>query len=341
MFDSSLVVQSAVSSFNNIAIAAPSFFWSALLMLPLFALVYKFGNDFIAYMGWTGLQNSKTRTSNFALCIEGIILAWLILMHGNYAVLRDSASWLPYLIAGILFVVSASVVQKLKAVNPAVPSWYQNLKYRKLISVILVLAVIAVIGMSGQPSIWGFMMQVAAVVCGALVGRSITRSVGPILLTTLIIFALTSVMLMQPEFFRFGQLGSLTALHMLAILITGGLAMAILAVRNINPRGRIHTSAFVKLKWMARIVAGLCFILFVLTESIPVFLGFAAVLVCMFAMSVWHAESVPESLSKKLWAALLCSFGVMTGLPLITSIGILYWAGLPKSNAWKQAKFLL
>jgi amino acid transporter len=341
MFDSSLVVQSAVSSFNNVAVAAPSFFWSALLMLPLFALVYKFGNDFIEGIRWTGLQNPKWRTFNIALCVEGSILAWLILMHGNYEALRDVASILPYAIAGVLFLISASFIQKLKSVKPETPQWYQKLKYKKLVSLLIVFGGVAVIGFSGQPTWWGFMMQAAAVICGALVGRSSSKGVSPILLTTLIIFALICIMLMQPEFFRFGQLGHLTILHMLIIIFTGALAMAILAVRHIKPHGKIHISAYIKLKWMARIVAGLCLVLFILTESVPVFLGFAGVLLIIFAMSVWHAESVPETLSKKLWAVLLCSFGIMASLPLITALGIIYWVNLPGGKIWKQSKFLL
>jgi hypothetical protein len=203
------------------------------------------------------------------------------------------------------------------------------------------LGIIALIAFSGQPTGWGIMMQAAAVICGALAGRAFSRGISPILVTTLLILGLTTIVLMQPEFFRFGQLGSLTLLHMIAILITGMLAAAILAIRNINPSGKIHHSAFVKLKWMGRIVAGLCFILFILTESVPVFLGLFCVLLVMFAMSVWHAESVPESLSKKLWAVLLCSFGVMISMPLITALGIVYWTGLPKSNLSRQLKFLL
>jgi amino acid transporter len=185
------------------------------------------------------------------------------------------------------------------------------------------------------------MMAAAAAVCGALVGRGMSRGIAPIPMTTIIIFALTTLVLMQPEFFRFGQLGSLTALHMLAVLFTGMLAAAVLTVRNIRPRGAIRASAYVKLKWMARIVAGLCLVLFILTESVPVFVGFAAACAVMFAISARHADKVPEYLSEKLWAALLCGFGVMTALPPITALGVAYWAGLPKSDAWRQAKFLL
>jgi hypothetical protein len=160
-------------------------------------------------------------------------------------------------------------------------------------------------------------------------------------MTTLELFALTVIILMQPEFFRFGQLGNLTAIHLLFALIIGALAAAIMATRNISPRGRVHQSAYIKLKWMARILAGLCVVLFALTESVPVFLGLTGVLFASFALSVWHSDSVPENLSKKLWALLLCAFGVATSLPLVTVFGILYWAGLPRGGFPGQSKFLL
>ena len=42
MFDDSLIVASATSAFNNVAVAAPAFFWNAVLCLPLFFGIYAF-----------------------------------------------------------------------------------------------------------------------------------------------------------------------------------------------------------------------------------------------------------------------------------------------------------
>lgn len=340
MFDSSLVVQSAASSFNNSAIAAPSFFWSALLMLPLFAMVCKFGGDLISRLKWPRFNNPEHQSFDFALCVEIVIFAWLILMHGNYDVLRDSATTLPFIISGALFVLTASIVRKLRIVNPPIPDYMKIMKSKKLaVFAILVLAA-ALAGFSGMPTAVGFLMQSAAVFCGAI-GCGWKKGIGPIPLTSAIMFAISAMMLMQPEFFRFGQLGNLTALHMIFVLLTGMLAAAVIALRSVNPRGRIHDSAFIKLKWLARIVAGLCIILFILTESVPVYLAFAATAVVSAAMSVWHAKSFSAALPGKIWAALLCCFGIMTSLPLITALGILHWVSLPKYDAVRQSKFLL
>ena len=40
MLNDITVVQSAVSAFNNAALLAPAFLWSALLATPLFVIVY-------------------------------------------------------------------------------------------------------------------------------------------------------------------------------------------------------------------------------------------------------------------------------------------------------------
>ena len=332
-FDSSLVVQSAASSFNNAALVSPSFFWNALLMLPLFGVVYMFGDKILERF----FPTIKSRGTIFSLIAEVMILAWLILMPGNYAVLRDSVSVLPFVIAGLVFVLTAAIVQKIKQANIQIPMMWQNLKQKKLARIALVVLAVAVIGFSGMPTWYGFLMQVAAVVCGVLVGRNWRRSV----CTTAAVFVATTIMLMQPEFFRFGQLGNLTIIHLLFIAVTGALAMAIIALRNIKPSNRIYNSAFIKLKWMCRIVIALCAILFVLTESVLVFLALCAVLFVSFAMSVWHAVMIPESLSKKLWALMLCSFGVMASLPVIAALGVLYWTSLPAGKVSRQSKFLL
>ena len=36
MFESSMIVQSAISAFNNAALAAPAFLWWAILAVPVF-----------------------------------------------------------------------------------------------------------------------------------------------------------------------------------------------------------------------------------------------------------------------------------------------------------------
>ena len=49
MFNDTIIVQTAISTFNNAALFSPMFFWTGLLMLTLFFISYKYGNKFIYY----------------------------------------------------------------------------------------------------------------------------------------------------------------------------------------------------------------------------------------------------------------------------------------------------
>lgn len=341
MFDPSLVVQSAASSFNNAAIAAPTFFWSAVLMLPVFALVYYFGNNVLGKIKGISALFSKSQSFDFMFFVDAFVLAWLVLMAGNYAVLRDTLTWMPYLIALILFIVTAGFCQKLRGVSTLMPERMQGIKWGKLLAVLVFALVVLVVGLSGYPSWWGLILQAGAFVSGVVFGRFWHRNISSVSLMSTILFALTTLILMQPEYFRFGQLGNLTIIHLFFIILTGLTAIALLAVRNFKPRARIRDGIFIKLKWVFRILIGLCVVLFVLTESVPVFLALAGLFFVSSVLSVWHAQSIPDSLSTKLWGLLLCSFGIITMVPMITIIGLLYWANQPRSSLFKASRFLL
>ncbi|MDE6478435.1 MAG: hypothetical protein K2L94_04280, partial [Alphaproteobacteria bacterium] len=92
MFNDTIVVQSAISSFNNAALAAPAFFWTGVLMLPLLGLVWLGRDAIMARLGW----NATKTNARFASLAMGMLLMWLVVMGGNYGVLRDAASTLPY-----------------------------------------------------------------------------------------------------------------------------------------------------------------------------------------------------------------------------------------------------
>ena len=102
MFDESLVVASAVSAFNNAAVAAPAFFWNALLGVPLFVVVYFLGRNFSDKLGFRPYVTSS-RISFWAVFITAM---WVVLRGGNYDVLRDGVSLVPWLTAAVLLVAS-------------------------------------------------------------------------------------------------------------------------------------------------------------------------------------------------------------------------------------------
>ena len=99
MFDDTVIVQSAISAFNNVALVAPGFLWSAILSVPLFLIVYYCGDAFMQRFGWTS-GNINRRVSIITVLL---ILGWLLLFGGNYAVLRDNLTVLPFAMAGMLF----------------------------------------------------------------------------------------------------------------------------------------------------------------------------------------------------------------------------------------------
>ena len=78
MFDDIVVVQSAVSAFNNAALVGPAFLWWALLALPLFALVYFCGNAFLEKIGWT----KSVLTVRISQLVIALTFLWLVLFSG-------------------------------------------------------------------------------------------------------------------------------------------------------------------------------------------------------------------------------------------------------------------
>ena len=102
MFDEGLVVASAASAFNNAAVVAPAFLWNALLASPLFFAIYFFGRKFLDTVGMRPYV-TPGRVTFWTIVFTAL---WVIFMGGNYDVLRDGVSLLPFVTAAILFVAS-------------------------------------------------------------------------------------------------------------------------------------------------------------------------------------------------------------------------------------------
>ncbi len=341
MFDVSLIVQTAISSFNNAALAAPTFFWSALLALPLFILVYKFGAKINQSIDWDGLKNHSLQKFGLAFCSEIILFFWLIIMRADYNVIRDEYTAVPFVLSGLLFLLTASIVQKMRMLNIKMPQFWNNLKYKKLYTLIIVLLVSLIAGVSGKPDLWIGVLQGGAVLSGAILGANKKRNFKVVSLNVLFLLTSVILILMQPELFRFGQLGSLTYVHLIALVLLCALSVAILVSRNIKPKGIVRESAYKKLRWLTRGLIFCALALFFLTESVPVFLGLMALLFFVFAFCVQHKKSLPNKFSVLLWMYLIGGFGVLISVPVITVIAILYFLEMQPETKIKQAKFLL
>lgn len=329
MFNETIVVQSAISAFNNAALWAPAFAWWAILSLPLLFIVYRCATPILSHLGWTG-TNIKNHIS--VLCAI-LTFAWIVLFGGNYGVLRDGWSALPLMTATIVFLTTLFVMSHRHEIT--------HLRAGKRWRTITWLLIICAVGLSDTHAWWGPLLQLGALGLGLVLGRVARCEMRTIAGTLLIILTTSTAILMQPEFFRFGQLGNLTIVHLLFILALGIFAMATLALNNITPRTKIHNSAYVKLKWLMRCLTALCGALFILTESLPLFLGTLAVAFTMFAMSIWHSEKIANNLVSQAFAITLVLFGTITVMPAISALGILYWASLPKTHFWHDFKSLL
>lgn len=327
MFEDIVVVQSAVSAFNNAALWSPAFLWWAFLALPLFVIVWKFGRDIAVRFGFNN-DNLLGRVS--AWC-AALTFGWIVLFGGNYAVLRDGVSVLPLMNAGIVFLTSLFVSSHLHKYP-----FVRGLKKFLLFALLLV-----AVAFSDVHVWWGPLLQIGALVAGLALGWCARAEMRPVSGTVLIVLMTVCAMLMQPEFYRFGQLGNLTALHLLAVLMLGGAAVACSVLANVKACGRVHRVIYFKIKWLLRVVCALGAALFVLTEAVPVFIGTLLAVGIMFVVSVWHAEKVNVVLLDKLFAGMLMLFGMVTVMPAVVALGIIYWVNTPTVDFWREFRALL
>lgn len=321
MFDENLVVASAVSAFNNAAVVGPAFLWNAVLASPLFVAIYFFARHGMDKMGIRPYV-TMARATFWTVVITAL---WVVLMGGNYSVLRDGVSLVPFVTAAVLFASCIFVGINTRAIK--LPIWYGSANASVRRRWIVNLAVFAIcmvpVGLSDTLNWWGPILQIGAVVCGFVVGRYGHRQMRAVPCAIAVMLATTIAILMQPELFRFGQLGNLTPMHLVWVLGVGILAAAAMALDITNSRGRIHQSAYTKLKWLTRFVTVLCMVLFVLTEAVPVFIAAVISAFVQFSMAVWHATAVREGLGARAMAWLMIAFGVLTGMVTVTAIGIL------------------
>ncbi len=335
MFDETIIVQTAVSAFNNAALAAPAFLWTAILTMPLFIIVYFCGNVFLEKIG----LNTKNLSQNIALLTVGLTFFWFILFGGSYNVLRDEMTLLPFVVALIYLLTSLFIGSYVKQI--AVHKWQDKIKYYKLKLYSLIVFLLLLVVLSDLHAWWGPLLQLGAVATGFLLGFFLKRNVKPVSESLIIMLVTIIAILMQPEFFRFGQLGSLTIFHLLFLLVTGISIIATIALRSCKTKSFIKHGLYIKLKWLLRFVYMFCVVLFVLTESVPVFLVSLSVFFISFVLSIWHADKLAEFLSEKMFAVTLVLFGVLTIMPAISALGIIYWVNLPCIDFSKQIKFLL
>lgn len=330
MFNDVVIVQSAISAFNNAALYAPAFLWWAILSLPLMLLVWRCAPTIQNILS----LNKNNMTARCGVILSAMVFAWVVLFGGNYSVLRDEVSVLPFVVAVIVFLTSLFISSHRREL----PDFNKtNARIRFTIIVLLLFA----LALSDTHRWWGPLLQIGACTLGYLMGRVARGTMRPVAGMILIMLMVTIAMLMQPEFFRFGQLGNLTLIHLGCILLIGVFAMATLALNNITPHEKFTRGTYIKLKWMMRVISLLAMALFLLTESVPLFLATCTSLLIMFALSIWHAKSIPSTLVTKTMAIMIILFGAITTMPFISALGIICWAMLPHGKFWPDFRTLL
>lgn len=317
MFQDVYVVNSAVSAFNNAALFAPAFLWWGLLSLPLMWGVWVAADVIKAKLG----LGAKTGKAWFGAVTALMTMLWVVLFGGNYGVLRDGVSVLPFVVAMIVFLCSAFVRANINE--------FSNIKLGANVRFGLVVILLVALGLSDMHAWWGPLVQVGAFVFGWLFGRVASGVVRPVSWTVWIVLMTVVAMLMQPEFFRFGQLGNLTPVHLISLLLVGVPGAVAFVLYHVKSSGRIRHSVYIKLKWLMRVMALLMVALFLRTESVPLFLGAIGACGALVALSVWHLDNVPSVLAPKAFATMLFLFGVVTTMPVISAIAVLYWSMLP------------
>lgn len=330
MLEESLVVSSALSAFNNAALVAPAFLWNAVLCIPLFAVVFWFGRFAAPKLGITPYI-TLPRATFWTIMLTAL---WCIFMGGNYAALRDEASFLPWIMATILFVSTMFVAGATRAIKLPmfIGATAMSTKQKQLVYFLLGLIILLPVAASYMQNLFAGAIQIGAIFIGFLMGRFVCKNVRSVLWMLLIMLGVTIAVLMQPEFFRFGQLGNLSPMHLIWVLATGLALATAFALNTIHPCGRVHNSAYIKIKWLLRLVVVLAGVLFLLTESVPMFIATVLLFFVMAALSIWHTEKIAMQIPDWAVAASIILFGILVGIQTITCIGILLIASTNNSS---------
>jgi predicted small integral membrane protein len=338
MIDSSLVVQSAASSFNNAALSAPDFFWTAVLSLPIFIATALFSGALNAKF----FSDDKTSNRTLTLVIAGTMVVWL-LTRGSYAVLRDGISHVHLLCAFALFW-GAGILTREALAAPR-PAFLEKMtsKGRRLFIAALSVAGIAVLGYSA-PSTWqGFGLMAGSAALGILTGRLLHRrnkSLGSVYSSLSVLgFVLATGMVMQPEFFRFGQLGNLTVILLCFLAAFVFFAVANIVLRHVKPAAWISHFWYKKFLLLIGLGVLLVFAMFLITESVLAFLVLAAACGCATLLIAKHqpksAIRETREFGAQLWSWALALFGILIGQPVLVCLAILVWKSTPREKFWE------
>ena len=342
MFDPTLVVQSAISSFNNIALHSPDFFWNALLCLPIFMVFWIFAPEISARF----LPDSKKRLKTIATWGIAFIAIWL-LTHESFNALRDGIT------LGISALTAACIFVLGLFAGWHVPSFSNFVKikekWRKKADIAAPIVIAALVGLCAWGTWQTILVQFIAALFGFYAGRLMVhrnrRQMDSEWLSIILMGALLFGLVMQPEFFRFGQLGHLTIIHIFFLIATMLTIVGSIMMRLVRPTSWLKKSYYKKLIWLMRSGIILALALFILTENA---LAFAVLAFCLFIqafITIRHRAPTDVGMlknwSEDLWILSLGLFGLLTTMPTIICAVIILVRGRNKFDARTAIKSLL
>jgi len=324
-----------MTSFNNAALLQPGFVWSAVMALPIFIAAWAVSPDILDRF----FPTKKNRIENFAWLVGAVMICHIIFNYGNWNVVRDGATLLPYLNAVCLFLLARDFMTRLYLSNPRMPKRWQKLDQRIKYGVKLgfLIAGIAVLAVSSARE-WHFAaLQISAALFGIASGYFGRRPFPPMSQMIFATSVLTVGITMQPEYFRFGQLGQLGVAHLAALALTVMLAALSFAFCNFANTGFVRDNHYKYIKWFMRFSSILGATLFIMTEAVPALLMTWASVFVLAWFAVKHAPKGTKlsSLAVNLWALMLMMFGIVGVMPVITVAGILAWDGGGVKKFWQ------
>ncbi|MDR0449508.1 MAG: CorA family divalent cation transporter [Rickettsiales bacterium] len=350
LFEPQSVLSTAASTFNNAALASPWFLQLAIVSVLVFVAAWLSHADILARIA----PDAKKRPLAVKAWIFFLIALWAAFGVGNFGVLREGASWVELIVPAVLFLASAG------AANAAVK--YGSVpatRWSKWARVCAVVLLIAVVGFFGARDIYGIFLPMSALVAGFITGFYSARYAGvpqtrapysyPIISSSMLMLLAAACVLIQPELFRFGQLGNLGVLQLagFAVVAMAAPLASVLALmaRVKRSKGFLNAVAHGRVMWLLRLVVLLCLVLFFITESIVAFIILSLSMVPFAMVSGGHqpyseAKSV-NAFVFDLWCVVMFAFGLVSGVVALAFLGIVLFRSGGRKNFASMANQLL
>jgi len=345
MFEEFFITSSAISTFNNAALLAPEFLYMAILAIPLFYIAWIMTPEILARF----LPNPKIRENQIALLTVIVIFIWTV-THQNFGVLRAES------FVGILnaIIMCGSMVFLSRRYyesewRPAFARPVAGLR-RYARYFIVPASIMIIVGLFAIQSGWaGVMLQMGAVGIGILSGWLLQRKNAAerdVKFLTAALMAMVSYgLIMQPEFFRFGQFANLTFVHILGLLIVASLIALFFALYFFRPRGYFKKLHFERVQILTIAALSLVTVVLLITESALLFLAFAGVIFGYSVIAIAHfKKSKADELQKlktDVWIVSLFAFGILATLPVLSFAAILLWRAESRDNFINSVRNLL